>query len=346
MRTHTRAALTVVLALLSGRALHGDALDDYVQRRMKEFDLPGVAVAVVKNGEVVKIAGYGLADVERRIATRPDHVYKIGSVSKQFIATGIMLLAADGKLKIDDPLARFVPDVPATWRPITIRHLLTHTAGLVRESPAFDPSKSVPDLEMLKGAYQVPLLFAPGDKWAYSNTGYFALAAVITAASGKPWAQYLDERVFKPAAMAHTMPTDVSPAPANRALGYMGRNNTMPAPDWKALRPSGAFFSTLADLAAWDKRLYGETILTDAARREMWTAVRLNDGSTYPYGYGWHCEKVNGRRVVWHGGGLPGYASYFGRFLDEGVTIVVLANGNDADLIALGHGLADAYFSR
>jgi CubicO group peptidase (beta-lactamase class C family) len=149
-----------------------------------------------------------------------------------------------------------------------------------------------------------------------------------------------------PSGMRLTVPTDVSPAPRDRAVGYTGRNNASPAPDWKALRPSGAFFSTLGDLGRWDFALYGSRIVSEAARREMWTPVRLNDGTTYPYGYGWHAETIGGRRVVWHGGGLPGYASYMGRFVDDGVTVIVLANGNDADLISIGHGVAAEYVSR
>jgi CubicO group peptidase (beta-lactamase class C family) len=344
MKAFASLALTLALVpLLSARL---DSLDDYVRAQMTRFDLPGAAVAIVKNGRVVKRAGYGVADIEHRVATTPDSVYKIGSVSKQFIATAIMLLAADGRLKVDDHLATYIRDVPESWRSITLRHLLTHTAGLVRESPAFDPMSAKPDRDVLHGAYAVPLLFAPGDKWAYSNTGYYALAVVISEVSGRPWPQFIQELVFGPAGMTFTVPTNAPRAPQPRAVGYTGRNNTRPADDWGALRPSGAFFSTLDDLVKWDVLLDGDTILNATQRQEMWTPVRLNDGTTYPYGYGWHAESRDGRRMIWHGGGLPGYSSYFGRFLDDHLTVIVLANGDDADLVAMGHGLAQAYFAQ
>lgn len=346
MLRFTHALFALIFAIVPASVVHADALDDYVLSQMKAFDLPGVAVAVLKDGKIVKISGYGLADVEHRVATTPDKVYKVGSVSKQFLASGIMLLAADGRLQVSDPLGKYLPDIPPSWQPITIYHLLTHTAGLIRESPAFDPMKVVPDIDVVRGTYTVPLRFVPGTRWEYSNTGYYALAAVITAVSGTSWQQFIQDRLFGPSGMTLTTPTNVSPTPGSRALGYTGRNNTLLANDWVALRPSGAYFSTLGDLAKWDALLYVDAILTEATRREMWTPVRLNDGTTYPYGYGWHTEFRNGRRVLWHGGGLPGYSSYFGRFVDDRVTVIVFANGDDGDLVAMGHGLAETYFAQ
>jgi CubicO group peptidase (beta-lactamase class C family) len=136
---------------------------------MKEFHLPGLALAVVKDGKVIKAQGYGLANVARKTPVTPETVMKIGSVSKQFIATGIMLLARDGRLTLDDPISKHLQDSPSSWSAITIRHLLTHTAGLVRESPAFDPDKDQPDAAVPKGAYPVALRFSSGAKWEYSS---------------------------------------------------------------------------------------------------------------------------------------------------------------------------------
>lgn len=347
MRT-TLSRLLISLAFVVGvsGAVAADPLDDHMLAAIKSSELPGAAIAIVRDGQIVKMAGYGLADRERQLPTTPDAVYKIGSVSKQFVASAIMLLASDGRLAVDDSIARFIPDVPEPWRPITIRQLLTHTAGLVRESPAFDPMKPAPDLAVVRGAYGAPLLFPPGTKWAYSNTGYYALAVVISSAAGQPWTQFIAERILTPARMTSTVPTDVSPTPRNRAAGYTGRNNTQLATDWLALRPSGAFFSTLQDLAQWDAVLYGNSVLSETMRQQMWAPVQLQDGTTHPYGFGWHTQTRAGRRVVWHGGGLPGYASYLARFVDDRVTVIVLANGDDADLIAIGNVLADLYFAR
>ena len=343
-----RRLLCLVLALvcLAGRSASADGVDDYVRERMQAFGLPGVSIAIVDQGRVVKIAGYGLADVARQTPATPDTVYKIASVSKQFIATAVLLLAQDGALSVDDPVSKHLPGTPASWQGITIRHLLTHTGGIVRESPAFRPMENRPDMALIEAAYAVPTRFAPGAKWEYCNVGYIALAEIVTRVSGRPWPAFLQARVFGPLDMRQTAPTNATPRPPRHAVGYGGKDNAQPAPDWIALRPSGAFRSTVGDLVKWDAALAAGTVLTAATTREMWTAVRLNDGSTHPYGFGLHTEALTGgRRVVWHTGGLPGFASYFGRFLDDGITVIVLTNGNDVDAGAVGRGLAERYLA-
>ena len=200
----TVIAVTFVLLSLVTTAARTDRIDDYVRERMKEFSLPSVSLAIVDDGKVAKVGSYGLADVARGTPAAPDTVYKIGSVSKQFIATGIMLLVQDGRLKVDDPISRYLEGTPPAWQPITIRHLLTHTSGIVRESPAFDPMKVQSDADVIKAAYPLPLRFEPGSKWEYCNVGYFALAQIITKVSGQPWTQFMHERVFKPAGMMVT----------------------------------------------------------------------------------------------------------------------------------------------
>ena len=141
---------------------------------------------------LVKAEGYGFADVEHRVPARPDTVFKIGSVSKQFIATGIMLLVQDGKLAVGDKVSKYLAGTPATWEAITLRHLLTHTSGIVREAPGFDPYKLQPEIAVIETAYPLPLRFTPGEKYEYCNVGYFVLAEIIHSVSGKPWADFLE----------------------------------------------------------------------------------------------------------------------------------------------------------
>ena len=320
------------LLLTSATLVRADQADDYIRARMDEFHVPGLSIAILKDGKIVKAAGYGLEDVDRRIAAAPETVYKIGSVSKQFIAAGIMLLAKEGRLAIDDPLRKHLDEAPSSWQPITIRQLLTHTSGLVRESPGFDPMKDQSDIDVVRAAYASPLLFEPGAKWTYSNVGYQALAEIITRVSRRPWPQYLHDQIFRPAGMRETVPTNMTVGLPSRARGYTGTDNRQAAEEWVALRPSGAFLSTVLDLAKWDRALSTDSVLSEEIRREMWTQVRLNDGSSHPYGFGWHVNRLGGRRIVRHGGGLPGFAAEFTRFVDDGVSIVALANGNDVDL--------------
>ncbi|HEY7546008.1 MAG TPA: serine hydrolase domain-containing protein, partial [Blastocatellia bacterium] len=169
-----KRALSLLLALLvSATAVRADPIDDYIKTEMKKQRIPGVSVAVVRNGsEVLKARGYGLANVELGVAASPDTVYRIGSVSKQFIAAGIMLLVEEGKLRLDDPVSKYLEGTPDTWKNITLRHLLSHTSGLVREAPGFDPLKIQSDFDVIKTAYPLPLRFVTGEKWEYSNLGY------------------------------------------------------------------------------------------------------------------------------------------------------------------------------
>jgi D-alanyl-D-alanine carboxypeptidase len=340
-------AVVFVLLSLVATAARTNQIDDFVRAQMKTFSLPSVSLAIVEDGKVTKIGSYGMADVARGTPAAPETVYKIGSVSKQFIATGIMLLAQDGRLKVDDPISRHIPDVPPAWQPITIRHLLTHTGGIVRESPAFDPAKVQSDADVIKAAYPLPLRFEPGAKYEYCNVGYFTLAEIITRVSGQPWTQFMQERVFKPSGMMMTAPTNVTPTLPNRAIGYAGKDNSKPADDWIALRPSGAFLSTVGDLAKWDALLYTDKVLSEASRREMWTRVRLNDGSTADYGFGWQVDtlKKSGRHVVAHGGSLPGFRAYFARYVNERVTVILLTNGEDVGLADVANGIVDIYMT-
>jgi CubicO group peptidase (beta-lactamase class C family) len=171
-----------------------------------------------------------------------------------------------------------------------------------------------------------------------------ALAAIITRVTGRPWTEHIDERVFTPAGLTATVPTNVTPRPPRLAIGHWGEDNSRKAADWPALRASGAFVSNVLELAKWDAMLYTDRVLTESEQREMWTPVRLNDGRTAPYGLGWHVhEERRGQRRLWHGGGLPGFVSQFARFVDQRLTVVVLTNGEDVDLPSIVSGVAALY---
>lgn len=333
----------LALFLATTGVARADPTDDFVKARMDEFDLPALSLAVIRSGEIVKAEGYGLADRDRKVPATRDTVYKIGSVSKQFIATGIMLLVQESRLALDDAISKYLEGTPSSWAPITIRHLLTHTSGLVRESPAFSPFRNRADAELLGALHAVPLRFTPGAKWEYSNSGYVALAEIIRIVTRHPWTDYLNQKIFAPAGMNATLPTNTTASIPNRALGYTGKDNQRQADEWVALRPSGAFLSTILDLAKWDALLCTDEILSAASRRQMWTNVRLNDGTTDPYGLGWHVDAIRGRQRIWHGGGLPGFTSHFVRFVDDGLSVVVLANGDDGDVGSIANGVAALY---
>jgi D-alanyl-D-alanine carboxypeptidase len=347
MRHTIRACIVIAFLIAAPMAALGDPADDFLRAEMKRQRIPGLSLVVLRNGEVIKAAGYGLANRKLDVAATPDTVYKIASASKQFIAAGIMLLVQEGRIGLDDPLNKFLDGAPAAWNTITIRHLLTHTGGLIREAPGFDPLKVQSDADILRSAYAVPLRFVPGLKWEYSNTGYYALAEIIRKVSGQTWGDYLAARIFKPLGMqsTRTTPTSTTEKIAGYAQGYVDNDALRDAPQWVALRPSGAFLSTVRDLAKWDAALRTESILTESTRRQMWTPVTLNDGATYPYGFGWMMATVKGHRLIHHPGGMPGFRSDIARFVDDGVTIIVLMNLDDVDIDAIIAGLAAAYLN-
>jgi D-alanyl-D-alanine carboxypeptidase len=317
-----------------------DRTDEFIASEMQKQRIPGLSLVVIKEGKVVKAAGYGLADVAGRRPATAETVYKIGSVSKQFIATGIMLLVQDRRLDLEAPVSMFLEATPPTWSRIRIRHLLTHTAGLVREAPGFDWKKVQSDADVIKSAYPLPLRFEPGAKWEYSNVGYFALAEIIRKVSGQAWEVFLDARVFGPSGMRATHATNTKAALANRAIGYTDNDSPRPVVEWAALRPSGAFLSTVQDLARWDAVWEADRVLSDASRRQMTTPVTLADGSSHGYGFGWHVGVVHGHKAMFHGGGLPGFAAQYIRFVDARLTIAILLNMDDADDQSIVHGVA------
>ena len=336
----------VLLLAVTASALRANEIDDFVKAEMQKQHIPGLSLAVVRDGKIIKADGYGLANVELNVPATPQTVYKIGSVSKQFIAAGIMLLVQENKINLDDKIVKFLEGTPDAWKEITVRHLLTHTSGIVRETPGFDPLKIQNDADVIKSAYSLPLGFAPGERSEYSNTGYFTLAEIIRKVSGKPWEDYLTERLFTPLAMNSTRTTNVAEIVQNRANGYVWRTDKLQNAGIQfALRPSGAFLSSVLDLAKWDAALYTDKILNQSVRNQIWLPVKLNNGTTYPYGFGWYLDTVSGHRLARHGGSLPGFRAEFVRFIDDKLTVVVLANGDNANLGSITLGVADRYIS-
>ena len=329
---YLKGGLTILL-LATSTVVKADAVDDYIKTQMRWQHIPGLSIAVVREGKIIKAKGYGQANLETDSPATPETVYKIGSVSKQFLAAGTMLLVEEGKIDLEDPLSKYLDDAPESWRSITVRQLLTHTSGIVREAPGFDPLKMQSDNQVIMTAYSSPLRFARGEHWAYSNINYYCLAEIIREVTGKPWSQFIADRIFTPAGMSSTRTTTTTDIVPHRANGYSSiRNTTTNSEVWLALRPSGAFLSTVLDLAKWDALLYSNTILSSSSRAQMWSPVRLNDGTTFGYGFGWFIDSFQGHRRIYHSGGVPGFVCEFDRFVDDKLTIIVMANIDNRDL--------------
>lgn len=316
------------------------AIDRAVAEAMAAQQIPGLGLGVVRNGRLVLARGYGVANLEHNVPVTPGTVFKIGSVSKQFIAAGVLVLVQDGKLALDDPVARHLGGTPPAWEPITLRQLLSHTAGVIREGPAYTPIRSQPDSVVVHSAFGQPLVFAPGTGWQYCNVCYFALAEVIRIRGRQPWPEFMTERVFRPAGMLDTRTTTTTELVPRRASGYVWQAGQFaPAPEVPGLRPSGAFLSTVRDLARWDSVLTRGDLLSITGRDAMWTPVRLaddtparaGDGDNPPgYGLGWQIGTLDGRRRIHHGGALPGFRAQYARYPDQGLAVIVLTNGDGA----------------
>ena len=239
-----------------------DSTDLIVQKMMKDQKIVGLSLAVIKNGKAVINKGYGLANVEHNVPVTAETVIRLGSVSKQFFTTAILKLMEEGKLTIDDHVHKFFPDAPETWKPIQVKHLMSHTSGLKREGPAYKNSVIQPDLVIIRSAYSLPLDFKTGEKYQYCNLAYFMLAEIITQVSGMTWQDYIREKLFLPAGMKNSGMTDFYQIIPHRASGYMHKKDTLANADaMYAVRPSGGFLSTSTDMILWDKALREKNVI-------------------------------------------------------------------------------------
>jgi D-alanyl-D-alanine carboxypeptidase len=335
--------LALVLGVGASATARADRVDDYVTAQMDKQHIPGVSIAVLKNGKAVKVKGYGFANLEHDARATPETVYEIGSISKQLIAAGILRLNEAGKVDLDDSARKYLEDAPESWQAITVRHLLTHTSGLVRETPGFQVNAQT-DIDVIRAAYSVPLSFLPGENFQYSNIGYSVLAEIITRAAKEPWPQYMHEHVFAPLGMRATRTTTVEDLVPRRATGHVWADGKYQnAQEPLGVRPSGAFLSTVRDLAKWDAALYSDQVFSAQQRELMWTPAKLNDGSTKPYGFGWEIGKIGPHRLVHHAGTMWGFRSDISRFVDDRLTVVVLTNVFGALPEKISAGVASFY---
>jgi CubicO group peptidase (beta-lactamase class C family) len=326
-----------------------DSTDIIVQQMMKEQKIVGLSLAVIKNGKTMVNKGYGLANAEHNVPVTTETVIRLGSVSKQFFTTAILKLMEEGKLTLEDTIHKFFPDAPETWRPIRIKHLMSHTSGLKREGPAYNNSIIQPDLVIIRSAYPLPLEFKTGEKYQYCNLGYFILAEIITQLSGIPWQDYIREKLFVPAGMKNSGMTDFYPIIPNRASGYMHKKNVLVNADaMYAVRPSGGFLSTTTDMILWDKALREKKIIL---KKENWDLlwqpyVKTSDKeeSKEYYGFGWAIDEYKGHKMVGHGGANVGFRSYYARFVNDGLSIIIMTNTDEADPRSIMKKLADHYF--
>lgn len=334
--------------LLSVSVVSADEADDYVKRQMRERHVPGVAVAVIKNGKIAKMQGYGLANIELNVPVTKDTVFEIGSVSKQITAAGIMLLVEDGKINLDEKISKYLPNTPESWKDVTTRHLLTHTSGIKSYTglTGYELSKRLTRDEFIKQLSAEPLDFPTGDKYTYSNSGYSLLGYIIETVSGKSYWDFMRERIFTPLGMTKTADRDPQFIVPNRADGYEWRNDRYVGRDWDLtdIFSAGAIVSTIEDLTKWEAAMAGDKFLKAETKNQMWTAVKLNNGTAYNYGLGWMVAPFRSHKLISHSGQTAGFAANISRFVDDNLTVIVLTNNGEQGLGTLiARGIAKIY---
>lgn len=332
-----------------GGCSRADTVDDLVNAQLAQQKIPGAAVAVVKSGKVVKVAAYGLADVELGVPASPDTVFRIQSMTKQFTATGVAMLVENGKVRLDDPVGRYFDGCPPAWQTLTVRHLLTQTSGLKDfiNEPVTDLRLEMNDQQLLESIAARPLNFEPGAAWEYSNSNYHLLAMIIRKASGQWYGDFLAERIFKPLGMTRTSVPRERDIVLGRAMGYALEKGRLRTGSFLATSISSnggaGIVSTVLDLAQWDAALYTERLLKRATLTQMWTPVRLNNGTTHGYGFGWELGEIANHRRLSHGGTLAGFAGEIDRFVDDQLTVIVLTNLADSAPARIARAVAGVY---
>ncbi|MDP2528595.1 MAG: serine hydrolase domain-containing protein [Candidatus Palauibacterales bacterium] len=333
------------------RASAPDTIDAWVEAYMRAHHIPGLALGIYRAGRIVKAKGYGLADVELDVPVTPHTIFQSGSVGKQFTSAMILLLARDGKLALDDPITKYLPEGADVWKGITIRNLLTHTSGIQdyenADPPIVDLRRDYTDAQLAHLFARLPLVFPPGTTWSYSNTGYVLLGIIIDRVTGAHWNVFLHDRVFGPLGMKTARMIGLPDIIPNRASGYVMddghlANQEWVSPTWEHTA-DGALYFTVLDLARWDAGLSGDAFLTAAEKREMWTPVHLADGTTTSYGFGWEVRGRPGHRVVEHAGGWQGFSTHIVRYVDDSVTVAVLTNLAGAATPHIAHEVAWLY---
>ena len=293
-------------------------------------DEPGATVIVTRDGRPIYRGAFGLADVEKKTPLKPDDVLRIGSLTKQFTAVAILMLADQGKLSVADPITKYLSDYPKTGDAVTIEHLLTHTSGVpsYTASPDYESSmsKAVTVNEMIARFKDQPLQFAPGSKWDYSNSGYFLLGAIIERVSGMSYADFVAKNIFEPLGMKDSAYEGYERSSKKRVEGYA--NSTRVAPPLHMSQPyaAGSLLSSVDDLAKWDAAITAGKLLKPETWKRAFTAYTLIDGSKTVYGYGWGVRKLQGQDALAHSGGINGFVSYGVRLPESKVYAAMLFN--------------------
>jgi len=329
-----RLGLAVLLSAAYAAGVRADAIDEYVNAEMARQHVPGLSLAIMQHGHLIRAQGYGFANLEHHVPVHPDTVFETGSVGMQFTAVAVMLLVEDGKLRLDESIRTYLPDAPRTWAPITIRNLLNHTSGLPA-TPNGEFRRDYTDDELLSIIYKQPLNFPAGTHWSFSYAEYVTLGFLIKKVSGEFYADLLTKRVFAPLGMRTARLIDERAIVPNRAAGYQLSDGKLYNQDWVSPTANstadGSLYLSALDYAQWDAALLGRKILKPESWSEIGQPARLASGHTYPYGFGWYLERTADQDIWRHSGTWQGFQTAVIRYLGDELTLIALANSDNAN---------------
>ncbi|WP_255567921.1 serine hydrolase [Brevundimonas sp. PAMC22021] len=334
------AALGALTLVSAPAAAQDVARMDQVVRASAERDAFSGAVLVAKNGDVLLDQGYGLANREWSIPNDSQTKFRLGSLTKQFTAVAILMLADQGKVDLDAPIKTLLPGSPAAWDTVTVRHLLSHTSGVpdFTRQADYEALKTRPTklASLIARFSSQPLAFPPGERFSYSNSGYILLSAVIEAASGQPYADFVTSNLFQPLGMSDSGYDRHDVITPRRASGYASTAGGVINADYVDMsipQGAGALFSTTRDLLKWEQGLFSGRLLSETSMDALTTPVR--DG----YAMGLVVSRSEGRTLIWHNGGIEGFNTYMAYDPDDRFAVIVLGNLNGEAPDKIGNDL-------
>ncbi len=342
-------AFLAVTLLLLPPIVKADEVDNIVRTWMAERQIPGSTLIVLKNGNVLKAANYGYADIEKKIPVTDTTVFEIASMTKQFTAAAVLLLVEDKKLGLDDHISVHLSGLPSTWNGITVRRLLDHTSGLYDdwdENNEYFQSRNS-DQEFLEALKLSKMKFAPGERYAYS-CGPFIAGMIIAKISGMPYSEFMRKRIFEPLGMSSTFVNGSGPATTDAAIGYVLRDGKLQR-GVKISRTAHAradvgISTTASDLVKWLAALSDERLLRNESLREIFSFAKLNDGSAIPSGLGWWLNPIRGRPLRHHGGAFrTGFNSTINWYPKSELSVILLGNRFRSAANDTGHVIAGVY---
>lgn len=322
-----------------------DSVDSYVTREMQRQRIPGMSIAVIRGDSLLLGRGFGLANVELGVPASDSTIYQSGSVGKQFTAAAVAMLARRGRFRLEDRIVKWLPEGAGVWDSVTVRHLLTHTSGVAEYTDStFDYRKDYTEDQLVRFAAARPLDFSPGERWAYSNTGYLLLGVLIHRVTGRFYGEVLRDLIFAPLGMRTTRIISEADMVPNRAAGYQLIKGKLKNQNWVApslnTTADGSLYFSIQDLTRWAVSLNQGRIPDWNVLQGAWSPVRLNDGGLYPYGFGWELRGQRGHRRIGHTGSWQGFKTAIHRYPEFKLTVVALANLAQAEPGTIAEGIA------